>query len=207
MSIHPTHDRGFSLVEALVSLAIAGFVIIALADLTWLMAGQERRLTGSEQDVAEAAAFAATIDRLLAAPGADANALSLGEAGLSFISHGLPQSTAAGGRAHIDLAIAAGASENRLVLSLSPLSGTDAFGTSRPQTVLSHLQTLSIQVRVAGQWQSRWPGNAPLPDLVRFTWNQWGQRMREHVAVVGSRQTSTTCIRAPLNQACWRPVR
>lgn len=203
----PAVDGGFSLVESLVSLAIAGFVVIALANLIWLMAGQEQRLTASESDVAEAAAFAATIERLFASPAADANALTLDEQGLSLVSHGLPQSTAAAGRARIALTLAPGAYESRLVLSLAPLSSTDAFGGSLPQTVLSHLQSLSIQVRAGGQWRSRWGGNLPLPDLVRFSWNQWGQRPRELVAMIGARQTSTACIRSPLNQACWRPAR
>jgi prepilin-type N-terminal cleavage/methylation domain-containing protein len=199
-------DAGFSLVESLVALAIAGFIMIALADLVWLMAGQERRLAGSEADVSEAAAFAATIDRLFAAPAVEASALSLGEDGLSLVSHGLPQSTAAGGRARINLTLEGDGAEKRLVLNLVPLDGTDNLGASLPQTILGHLETLAIQVRVAGQWQSRWAGRLALPDLVRFTWNESGQRPREHFAVIGSRQTSTACLRTPLNPACWRPV-
>src|SRR5882757_7275088 len=88
-------DSGFTLIEALVALAISGFVLTTLGSLVSLVVNQRQRLSLAEQDVGEATAFAVTLDGLVQGIDVDPRAVTLTGDQLELRSAGAPMSAVA----------------------------------------------------------------------------------------------------------------
>jgi type II secretory pathway pseudopilin PulG len=196
-----THDAGFTLVEALVALAICSFVMIALGNLVWLLAGQQQRLALDETDVEQAYALAGTVERLVG--GIDPASLRLGPDGVSLTSNGLPQSAAVGRPMPVTLRVERSDEFKSIFMTVGDAGHAEAaFDGSRPQPLLSRVADLAIDVKVRGAWLSSFGGQAAMPERLRFRWRRPGGKVHMFTATIGRAPTAALCIRDPSDRNC-----
>lgn len=169
---------GFTLIEALVALAIGGFVIATLATVTgqWM-----RNWQVGVPILQRSQALVAGLDRIVADVGA-ARFVSPGPAGPGYIFTGEPTAITLvrqslpvenpPGLEIVRLAAPSGAGEITLARSRSPLPfGSSKDAPSDPAPVALLRQPLAVRFAYADAdqaWQTSWRQQARLPRLVRI---------------------------------------
>lgn len=164
---------GFSLVEALVVLALAGLLAAAAASLLPGLAHGARQAEGLARRTAELARVDDLVRQLAGralrpadlGPGAAGPALAAAEAGFLAVP---PPGLARGGPALVTLRAEGPPGQVRLRLAVEPLrpgggpTGEGVLVEGARSAAWSYLDAR------AGRWLDAWPGDGTLPDLVRL---------------------------------------
>ncbi|MDQ0473529.1 prepilin-type N-terminal cleavage/methylation domain-containing protein [Labrys wisconsinensis] len=197
-----TGDSGLTLVEALVALVIASFVVMATGSLVAFLTTQSERQLRSERDLRAAASVGMLLDQVASGVGREVDAVRLQGGVLTISTSTPPLSLAAPGPVRLELA--AKAAEQGQVLALRALrrggAGAPAGGDNS-QVLVTDADLLRFELAVDGRWSTAWTGGSPRPSALRLTWRQRGSPLHQHVASL-ERATSIRCLREPGLRAC-----
>jgi prepilin-type N-terminal cleavage/methylation domain-containing protein len=195
-------ETGFSLIEVLVTMAIAAAVLTATGSLLSLLVQRQGRAISDISDAREAMAFMRLVDNLLADAGAGAGAILLERDALIVSGSGVPRSLAAPAEVVARLARErSGPEASSITFTIDRFDGDVASATSRrTATVLSELERFDVSAQIDGRWASD-PPLAGSITRIRFAWLRKGGRPRLHDVDV-RRGAATACIRNPLATGC-----